>query len=34
MQSLGFAREWIGGELEFKDHFICITSQIDKAKRV
>ena len=32
MQSLGFAREWIGGELEFKDHFICITSQIDKAK--
>ncbi len=32
MQSLSFARGWIGGELEFKDHFICITSQINKAK--
>jgi len=32
MQSLGLARAWIGDDLEFKDHFICVTSQIDKAK--
>ena len=33
IQSLGFARGWIGDKLEFKDHFICITSQIKKAKK-
>ena len=32
MQSLGLARNWIGADLEFKNHFICITSQIEKAK--
>lgn len=31
IQSLTLARKWIG-DLEFKDHFICITSQIEKAK--
>ena len=32
IQSLGLAKNWIGDNFEFKDHFICITSQIDKAK--
>ena len=32
MQSLNLARDWIGADLEFKDHFICITSQLEKAK--
>lgn len=32
LQSLNLARNWIGDDLEFKDHFICITSQIEKAK--
>ena len=32
MQSLNLARNWIGDDFEFKDHFICITSQIEKAK--
>ena len=32
MQSLSLARDWIGTDLEFKDHFICITSQLEKAK--
>jgi glucose-6-phosphate isomerase len=32
MQSLGLARSWVGDDLEFKDHFICVTSQIEKAK--
>jgi glucose-6-phosphate isomerase len=32
MQSLGLARAWVGDDLEFKDHFICVTSQIEKAK--
>ena len=32
MQSLSLARNWIGDDFEFKDHFICITSQIEKAK--
>jgi glucose-6-phosphate isomerase len=32
MQSLELARAWIGDNLEFKDHFICVTSQIEKAK--
>ena len=32
MQSLSLARNWIGFDLEFKDHFICITSQLEKAK--
>ena len=32
MQSLSLARNWIGTDFEFKDHFICITSQIEKAK--
>ena len=32
MQSLDLARNWIGADLEFKNHFICITSQIEKAK--
>ena len=26
------ARAWVGDDLEFKDHFICVTSQIEKAK--
>jgi glucose-6-phosphate isomerase len=33
MQSLVLARAWIGDNLEFKDHFICVTSQIEKAKK-
>jgi glucose-6-phosphate isomerase len=32
MQSLGLARAWVGDDLEFKDHFMCVTSQIEKAK--
>ena len=32
MQSLNLARNWIGADFEFKDHFICITSQLEKAK--
>ena len=32
MQSLNLARNWIGADFEFKNHFICITSQIEKAK--
>ena len=28
----GLAKNWIGDDFEFKDHFICITSQIEKAK--
>ena len=32
MKSLGLARAWVGDDLEFKDHFICVTSQIEKAK--
>ena len=32
IQSLSLATNWIGADLEFKDHFICITSQIEKAK--
>ena len=32
MQSLNLARNWIVSDFEFKDHFICITSQIKKAK--
>ena len=32
MQSLGLAKKWIGDDFEFTDHFICITSQIEKAK--
>ena len=32
MQSLSLAKKWIGADYEFKDHFICITSQIEKAK--
>ena len=32
MQSLSLARNWIGADFEFKDHFICITSQLEKAK--
>ena len=32
MQSLNLARNWIGSDFEFKDHFICITAQLEKAK--
>ena len=32
IQSLSLARNWIRDDLEFKDRFICITSQIEKAK--
>ena len=32
MQSLSFARNWIGTDFKFKDHFICITSHLEKAK--
>ena len=32
MQSLSLARNWIGNGFEFKDHFMCITSQTEKAK--
>ena len=32
MQSLSLAINWIGDDLKFKDHFICITSQLEKAK--
>ena len=32
MQSLSLAKNWIGADLKFEDHFICITSQIEKAK--
>ena len=32
MQSLSLARNWIGADFEFKDHFICITSQPEKSK--
>ena len=32
MQSLDLAKKWIGDDFEFRDHFICITSQIEKAK--
>ena len=32
LQSFSLAREWIGTDFEFKDHFICVTSQIEKAK--
>ena len=32
MQSFSLARNWIGADFEFKDHFICITSQLEKAK--
>ena len=32
MQSLSLARNWIGFDFEFKEHFICITSQLTKAK--
>lgn len=33
LQSLGLAREWVGDDLEFEDHFICVTSQVEKAKK-
>ena len=32
MQSLDFAKNWIEDDFEFKDHFICVTSQPEKAK--
>ena len=32
IKSLSHAKKWIGDDFEFKDHFICITSQIEKAK--
>ena len=32
MQRLRLARAWVGDDLEFKDHCICVTSQIEKAK--
>ena len=32
LQSFGLARKWIGDHYEFKDHFICITAQIEEAK--
>ena len=32
MQSFGLAKNWIGDDHKFKDHFICITSQVKKAK--
>ena len=31
IQSLNLAINWIGDDLVFRDHFICITSQIEKA---
>ena len=33
LQSLDLAKKWIGNDFEFNDHFICITSQIEKAKK-
>ena len=33
LQSLDLAKKWIGNNFEFNDHFICITSQIEKAKK-
>ena len=32
IQSLNLARNWIGADFKFQDHFICITSQLEKAK--
>ena len=32
MQSLKLAKNWIGTDFKFKNHFICITSQLNKAK--
>jgi glucose-6-phosphate isomerase len=32
MKSLNLAKNWMGADFEFKDHFICITSKIEKAK--
>ena len=32
MQSLNLARNWIGTDFKFKDHFVCITSQLEIAK--
>lgn len=32
MKSLNLAKNWMGSDFEFKDHFICITSKIEKAK--
>ena len=31
MQSLNLAKRWIGDDSKFKEHFICITSNVDKA---
>jgi len=32
IKSLNLAKNWMGADFEFKDHFICITSKIEKAK--
>jgi glucose-6-phosphate isomerase len=32
MKSLNLAKNWMGSDFDFKDHFICITSKIEKAK--
>ena len=32
IQSLNHAKKWMGNDFKFKDHFLCITSQIEKAK--
>ena len=32
IKSLNLAKNWMGSDFEFKDHFICITSKIEKAK--
>lgn len=32
LQSFSLAKDWIGNDLKFENHFICITSQIHEAK--
>lgn len=34
LQSFSLARNWIADDYEFKNHFICITSQTEKAKKL
>ena len=33
MQSLSLAKSWFGEEFELSDHFICVTSKIEEAKK-
>ena len=32
LQSFAYAKDWIGERLDFQEHFICITSNIEKAR--